>query len=30
MAYIVNNDPPFGRQVLAHNRTCARMAGCEK
>jgi hypothetical protein len=29
-AFIVNNDPPFARQVLAHNATCARMTGCAK
>lgn len=29
-AFIVNNDPPFARQVLSHNETCARMAGCVK
>ncbi len=29
-AFIVNRDLPFARQVLAHNATCARMAGCQK
>lgn len=28
--FIVNNDAAFARQVLAHNETCARMAGCTK
>lgn len=29
-AFIVNADPAFARQVLAHNATCARMAACAK
>ena len=29
-AYIVNTDPPFARQVLAHNRTCEAQPGCAK
>lgn len=30
MAHIVNTDPPFARQVLAHNKTCAAQPGCAK
>jgi hypothetical protein len=29
-AYLVNNDLPFAKQVLAHNATCMKMAGCKK
>lgn len=28
--FIVANDLPFARQVVAHNETCARQAGCRK
>lgn len=28
--FIVANDLPFARQVVAHNETCARQPGCRK
>ncbi len=27
MAFIVNNDAPFARQILSHNATCAKQPG---
>lgn len=28
--FIIANDPPFARQVVSHNRTCAAHDGCRK